>query len=66
MTGFLAAALVDAIVLILGRLRSCYLDENERIAKGLRRFDGLIRSSGLILVQIIVSLTGRRGWLAGR
>jgi hypothetical protein len=39
MTGFLAAALVGAIVLILGRLHSYYLDENERIAKGLRRFD---------------------------
>jgi hypothetical protein len=39
MTGFLAAALVGAIVLILGRLHSYYLDENERIANGLRRFD---------------------------
>jgi len=28
------------IVLILGRLHSYYLDENERIAKGLRRSDG--------------------------
>ena len=39
MTGFLAAALVGAIVLLLGRLHSYYLDENERIANGLRRFD---------------------------
>ena len=28
-----------AIVLILGRLHSYYLDENERIAKGLRQLD---------------------------
>jgi hypothetical protein len=36
---FLAATFVCAIVLILGRLHSYYLDENERIAKGLRRSD---------------------------
>lgn len=39
MQGILAAILVGVIVLILGRLHSYYLDENERIAKGLRRFD---------------------------
>jgi hypothetical protein len=37
MDAFWAATLVCAIVLILGRLLSYYLDENERIAKGLRR-----------------------------
>jgi hypothetical protein len=36
---FLAATLVCLIVLLLGRLHSYYLDENERIAKGLRRSD---------------------------
>ncbi len=39
MQGILAAILVCVIVLILGWLHSYYLDENERIAKGLRRFD---------------------------
>jgi hypothetical protein len=36
---FLAGTFVCLIVLILGRLYSYYLDENERIAKGLRRSD---------------------------
>jgi hypothetical protein len=36
LNGFLIAILSGAIVLILGRLHSYYLDENERIAKGLR------------------------------
>jgi hypothetical protein len=36
---FLAATFVCAIVLILGRLHSYYLDENERIARGWRRSD---------------------------
>jgi hypothetical protein len=36
---FLTATFVCLAVLILGRLYSYYLDENERIAKGLRRFD---------------------------
>ena len=35
----LAAALVCLIVLILGRLHSYHLDENERIAKRLRGSD---------------------------
>ena len=39
MHGYLAAILVGMIVLILGRLHSYFLDENEKIAKGLRRFD---------------------------
>ena len=39
MQSFVAAILVGIIVLILGRLHSYYLDENEKIAKGLRRFD---------------------------
>ena len=39
MNSFLIAILLGAIVLILGRLHSYYLDENERIAKGLRRLD---------------------------
>ena len=39
MNGLLAAVLLGAIALILGRLCSYYLDENERIEKGLRRFD---------------------------
>jgi hypothetical protein len=37
---FLVIVMVCSIVLILGRLHSFYLDENERIAKGLRRSDG--------------------------
>jgi hypothetical protein len=37
---FLVTVLVCAIILILGRLHSYYLDENERIAKGLRRSNG--------------------------
>ena len=36
---FLAATFVCLIVLILGRLHSYHLDENERIAKRLRRSD---------------------------
>jgi hypothetical protein len=36
---FLAAFFVCLIFLIVGRLYSYYLDENERIAKGLRRSD---------------------------
>ena len=36
---FVAAVLLGTIVLILGRLHSYYLDENDKIAKGLRRFD---------------------------
>jgi hypothetical protein len=36
---FLVAVLLVALVLILGRLHSYYLDENERIAKGLRGAD---------------------------
>jgi hypothetical protein len=44
---FLAATFVCGIVPILGRLRSYYLDENERIAKSLR-FD-LQRQAGLII-----------------
>jgi hypothetical protein len=36
---FLAATFVCLIVLILGRLYSYHLDENERIARGLRRSD---------------------------
>ena len=36
---FLVGGLVCAIVLILGRLHSYHLDENERIANGLRKFD---------------------------
>ena len=39
MQAFAAAILVGVIFLILGRLHSYYLDENEKIAKGLRRFD---------------------------
>jgi hypothetical protein len=37
---FLVTVLVCAIVLILGGLHSYYLDENEKIAKGLRRSNG--------------------------
>jgi hypothetical protein len=36
----LITVLVCTIVLILGRLHSYYLDENERIAEGLRRSNG--------------------------
>ncbi len=39
MNSLLAAVLLGAIVLILGRLHSYYLDENDKIAKGLRKFD---------------------------
>ena len=39
MNYFLVAVLLVALVLILGRLHSYYLDENERIAKGLRGAD---------------------------
>ena len=39
MNGLLAAILLGAIALVLGRLRSYYLDENKRIEKGQRRFD---------------------------
>lgn len=39
LNSFLIAVLVGAIALILGRLHSYYLDENERILKGLRKFD---------------------------
>jgi ABC-type Fe3+ transport system permease subunit len=39
LNSFLIAILFGAIVLILGRLHSYYLDENERIAKGLRTLD---------------------------
>ena len=39
MNSLLIATLLGAIVLILGRLHSFYLDENERIAKGLRTLD---------------------------
>ena len=39
MNDLLAAILLIAIALILGRLYSYYLDENERIEKGQRRFD---------------------------
>lgn len=39
LNSFLIAILVSAIVLILGRLHSYYLDENERIAQGARRLD---------------------------
>jgi hypothetical protein len=35
----LIAVLLVAVVLILGKLHSYYLDENERIAKGLRKQD---------------------------
>ena len=36
---FLAAMIVIAIVLVLGRLHSYYLDEKERMAKGQHRLD---------------------------
>jgi hypothetical protein len=36
---WLAGVLGCTIILILGRLHSYYPDENERIAKGLRKFD---------------------------
>jgi hypothetical protein len=39
LNSLLTAVLLVAIVLILGRLHSYYLDENEKIAKGLRKFD---------------------------
>ena len=39
LNSFLIAILLGAIVLILGRLHSYYLDENEKIAKGLRTLD---------------------------
>jgi len=39
LNSFLIAILLGAVVLILGRLHSYYLDENERIAKGLRQLD---------------------------
>jgi hypothetical protein len=39
LNSFLIAILLGAIVLLLGRLHSYYLDENERIAKGLRTLD---------------------------
>jgi hypothetical protein len=39
LNSFLIAILVGAIVLILGRLHSYYLDENERIARGMRTLD---------------------------
>jgi hypothetical protein len=35
----LIAVLLGAVVLILGRLHSYYLDENERIAKSIRKLD---------------------------
>jgi len=38
LNSFLIAILLGAIVL-LGRLHSYYLDENERIAKGMRTLD---------------------------
>jgi hypothetical protein len=34
LNGLLAAILLGAIALVLGRLRSYYLDENKRIEKG--------------------------------
>ena len=37
--GFIGAILLGMIILILGRLHSYYLDENDKIAKGLRRLD---------------------------
>ncbi len=43
LNSFLIAILVGAIVLILGRLHSYYLDENERIAKGMRTLDDCCR-----------------------
>ncbi|WP_283805992.1 hypothetical protein [Bradyrhizobium sp. LTSP885] len=39
MNGLLAAVLFGAVVLILGRLRSYYLDENDRILRGQRSVD---------------------------
>jgi hypothetical protein len=39
LNSFLIAILVGAIVLILGRLHSYYLDENERMAEGMRTLD---------------------------
>ena len=39
LNSFLIAILLGAIVLILGRLHSYYLDENEKRAKGLRTLD---------------------------
>jgi hypothetical protein len=39
LSGLLAAISLVAIAVILGRLHDYYLDENERIGKGQRRFD---------------------------
>ena len=39
LNNLLIAVLLVALVLILGKLHSYYLDENERIAKGPRRQD---------------------------
>jgi hypothetical protein len=39
MTGLLAAVLSGAVILMLGRLHSDYLDVNDRIVRGQRRLD---------------------------
>ena len=39
MNSLLALVLSVAVVLILGRLHSYYLDENDRIMRGQRKFD---------------------------
>jgi len=58
LNSFLIVSLVGAIVLILGRLHSYYLDENERIAKGMRTLDDFLTSGGRAAV-------GRNGHWAG-
>jgi hypothetical protein len=54
LNSFLIAILVGAIVVILGRLHSYYLDENERIARGMGTLDDLLTSGGRAAVGRIV------------